>query len=773
MSIQEAETQFYGIFPNAEHNVIKTGITLDVRDASDNKLPLEAYKIVKTYAAAESLIERKVDPSDNTVWYYDAYPGETISVVEDGPNNGLYVVMGTQDPSQNGLTLHRVIYSDDPSSAYALQTRSVDPSTSEVTVTPGTGYYGLSSVTVSAIDSSLDPDLVPGNIKKDVEIFGVTGTYEGSGGTVNNQDKTVDSSTTSQTVTADQGYTGLGTVTVNPYTTATDSSTLTQNGTYVFTPGNADALSQVTVDVSVAGSGGGVNNQNKSVNPRTSQQTVTADQGYTGLGTVTVNAVTSSIDSNISAGNIKKDVTILGIRGTYDASVEMNRTTALTIDNVDTSALWPYPSGYPTLGMLQPTNVKLGGINENFVVNTADTLGQIEGVYYGHAIDGFVNIDGSVGSNIKSITYNVNALLSRNGFATSGPICTSTNAPSLQKISFPMSRHVSFGPYTDVTGWFTPWKNDIEYNLEWTWFHSSDASINLTHDLGSRLVNLTIPNNYIGGNNCYLGWASNLNQESAYRVLQSLYLGAGNNNTCTFYTGGLTFTDWPDGRMQTAYDTAVSHGWTINNLTIASGAPVYMNYIDMNGSSLQLENITGKTYIEIEFSTDVSGDGEFFNILHGNINAYEFAINAFGKDNMGSEYDALEYYYAYSEDEDTDSIYSEKFSDFDINQHVTAGMGFIDTDTVGTMWNGTVLDTNTGTVDNATSLLSVNGSDDYQLRIYGIKMYHNYDYTQQDGGSGKVLTHYYRPAYFNINGEYGLFDTVTSSMYTNADITSV
>ena len=33
---------------------------------------------------------------------------------------------------------------------------------------------------------------------------------------------------------------------------------------------------------------------------------------------MTVNAVTSSIDSNITAGNIKKDVVILGVTGTYE-----------------------------------------------------------------------------------------------------------------------------------------------------------------------------------------------------------------------------------------------------------------------------------------------------------------------------------------------------------------------------------------------------------------------------------------------------------------------
>lgn len=57
--------------------------------------------------------------------------------------------------------------------------------------------------------------------------------------------------------------------------------------------------------------------QNKTVTPTTSQQTVTADEGKDGLGTVTVNAVTAAIDENITATNIKNGVTILGVTGTY------------------------------------------------------------------------------------------------------------------------------------------------------------------------------------------------------------------------------------------------------------------------------------------------------------------------------------------------------------------------------------------------------------------------------------------------------------------------
>ena len=61
-----------------------------------------------------------------------------------------------------------------------------------------------------------------------------------------------------------------------------------------------------------------VNNTTLSVIPTTSAQNLTPSSPYTGYGSVTVAAVTSSIDANITAGNIKKDVQILGVTGTYE-----------------------------------------------------------------------------------------------------------------------------------------------------------------------------------------------------------------------------------------------------------------------------------------------------------------------------------------------------------------------------------------------------------------------------------------------------------------------
>ena len=56
------------------------------------------------------------------------------------------------------------------------------------------------------------------------------------------------------------------------------------------------------------------------VTPLTSQQTITVSSGTDGYNPIIVNAVTSSIDANIIAGNIKSGVNILGVTGTYEGS---------------------------------------------------------------------------------------------------------------------------------------------------------------------------------------------------------------------------------------------------------------------------------------------------------------------------------------------------------------------------------------------------------------------------------------------------------------------
>ena len=61
-----------------------------------------------------------------------------------------------------------------------LQTLNVTPSTSAQQITPTSPVDGYDEVNVAAVTAAIDQNIVAGNIKKDVEILGVTGTYEGA-----------------------------------------------------------------------------------------------------------------------------------------------------------------------------------------------------------------------------------------------------------------------------------------------------------------------------------------------------------------------------------------------------------------------------------------------------------------------------------------------------------------------------------------------------------------------------------------------------------------
>lgn len=74
------------------------------------------------------------------------------------------------------------------------------------------GYHdGSGTVQIASAEQA---KIIAGNIKKDIEILGVTGTYEGSG-TPSSQTKSVAPSMTQQVITPDQGYDYLSQVTVD------------------------------------------------------------------------------------------------------------------------------------------------------------------------------------------------------------------------------------------------------------------------------------------------------------------------------------------------------------------------------------------------------------------------------------------------------------------------------------------------------------------------------------------------------------------------------
>lgn len=223
--------------------------------------------------------------------------GDTYIYMDSDYDPGYFDV--TPSDGYNGLRKVSIPY------VGILNSKTFTPSISEQTwdaQTDTNELVGLKRVVISPVTSSIDSNIAAGNIKRGISILGVTGTFDGGA----LQSKTVKSSTSKQTVTPSSGYYGLSSVVVNPY--VLDSKTVKSSTSKQTVTSSKDGLSSVTVEPYVLDS--------KTVDPSTNNITVTSSKD--GLSSVTVTPVTSSIDSNIQAGNIKKDITILGVTGTYE-----------------------------------------------------------------------------------------------------------------------------------------------------------------------------------------------------------------------------------------------------------------------------------------------------------------------------------------------------------------------------------------------------------------------------------------------------------------------
>lgn len=217
--------------------------------------------------------------------------------------------------------------SDVTVNAIQTETKSVTPTTSTQKVTPTSGKY-LTEVTISAIQTETKSVTSNGTYKPTSGKYFSSVTVNVPSETFNTQTKTVTPTESTQTISPDNGYNGLSTVTVNPisstyigsavptkgattitpnsnsqtaissgtYATGnitvsavpTETKSITANGTY--TPSNGKYFSSVNVNVV----GDAFDIQSKSVTPTESEQIVTPDAGYDGLSSVTVGAISST-----------------------------------------------------------------------------------------------------------------------------------------------------------------------------------------------------------------------------------------------------------------------------------------------------------------------------------------------------------------------------------------------------------------------------------------------------------------------------------------------
>ena len=112
------------------------------------------------------------------------------------------------------------------------------------------------------------------------------------------------------------------------------------------------SLEQMVTAVQSISTGSTINNQNKTVTPTKSQQSVSADSGYTGLGTVTVNAIPSQYittdDADAIAGDILNNKTAY-VNGTKrTGTMPNNGATGGTISTQ--GGTYTIPAGYTSGG---------------------------------------------------------------------------------------------------------------------------------------------------------------------------------------------------------------------------------------------------------------------------------------------------------------------------------------------------------------------------------------------------------------------------------------
>ena len=96
----------------------------------------------------------------------------------------------------------------------------------------------------------------------------------------------------------------------------------------------ADKLVEGNTILCIEGTATSLKGQTKIVIPSTIEQVIEPDENYNGLTSVTVNAVDNTIDANIVANNIRKDITILGVTGTLDVGIDTSDADALANDIV-------------------------------------------------------------------------------------------------------------------------------------------------------------------------------------------------------------------------------------------------------------------------------------------------------------------------------------------------------------------------------------------------------------------------------------------------------
>lgn len=178
-----------------------------------------------------------------------------------------------------------------------------------------------------------------------------------SGGGIYQAKTNITPTTSSQTITPDSGYDALSSVQINampsgtattPATTITAQPTIsvnsstgvitasnskTQNVTPAVSAGYVSSGTAGTITVSGSNTSSLTTQAAQTITPTTTDQTIASGKYLTGAQTI-------KGDANLIAGNIKKDVSIFGVTGSYEGGGGSSATTVTFYDNGSGTAIF-------------------------------------------------------------------------------------------------------------------------------------------------------------------------------------------------------------------------------------------------------------------------------------------------------------------------------------------------------------------------------------------------------------------------------------------------
>lgn len=276
----------------------------EIKDKLDIPMNSSLQEVVDSVGKF-NMQEKTVRPETNNVYVSPDAGYDGLSQVTVSPIRAAYIEDLKPEIIKNGARVLEMTGTYGPTS----QIKTVYPSTQTQKIYPDSGIEYLSMVQVQGVNYTIDSDITPENIKKGINILGMTGTYDGD---VKLEALAVSPSTEIQNFTPEPGTTGFSPVRVNAVTASIDENIKPEN---------------IRQEVSILGVTGtyapAPMQANKYITPTTNETEYYPDEGYGSFEKVTVRAISASLDPDLKSSNIREGVDIFGVRGSM---IELNGT---------------------------------------------------------------------------------------------------------------------------------------------------------------------------------------------------------------------------------------------------------------------------------------------------------------------------------------------------------------------------------------------------------------------------------------------------------------